>query len=79
VQRRASNTGTVMVVGQKIALGRVHAHKTVTIDVPPPDVEIDMEQLHREHLDRTTWLAQRSAPEPDTNWSAVRAGAAQLL
>jgi hypothetical protein len=44
--------------------------------VPPPDVEIDMEQLHREHLDRTTWLAQRSAPEPDTDWSAVRAGAA---
>jgi hypothetical protein len=25
VQRRASNTGVIMVVGQKIALGRIHA------------------------------------------------------
>jgi hypothetical protein len=33
VQRRASNTGVVMVAGQKVALGRVHAGKTVTIDV----------------------------------------------
>ena len=31
VQRRASNTGVVMVVGQKVALGRVHAYRTVTI------------------------------------------------
>ena len=26
VQRRASNTGVIMVVGQKIALGRMHKH-----------------------------------------------------
>jgi hypothetical protein len=33
VQRRASNCGVVMVVGQKVALGRAHAHRTLTIHV----------------------------------------------
>lgn len=33
VQRRASNTGIVMVAWQKVAIGRVHAGKTITIDV----------------------------------------------
>jgi transposase InsO family protein len=33
VQRRASNTGVIVIAGQKIALGRVHAGKTVTINV----------------------------------------------
>jgi transposase InsO family protein len=33
VQRRASNSGVVMVAWQKVALGRVHAHQTITIDV----------------------------------------------
>jgi transposase InsO family protein len=40
VQRRASNTGVVMVVGQKIALGRVHAGKTVTIAVTDTQLQI---------------------------------------
>jgi transposase InsO family protein len=40
VQRRASNTGVVMVVGQKIALGRVHAGTTVTIDVTATDLVV---------------------------------------
>src|SRR5204863_3776400 len=33
IQRRVSATGVVMVAWQKIALGRVHAGKTLTIDV----------------------------------------------
>jgi hypothetical protein len=33
MQRRVSDTGVVMVARQTIALGRVHAGKTVTIDV----------------------------------------------
>ena len=33
IQRRVSTTGVVMVARQTIALGRVHAGKTVTIDV----------------------------------------------
>ena len=33
VQRRASNTGVIMVAGQKIALGRIHAGQIVTVHV----------------------------------------------
>ena len=38
MQRRASATGVVMVARQPIALGRIHAGKTVTIDVT--DIEL---------------------------------------
>ncbi|MEU4714254.1 hypothetical protein AB0F73_11460 [Micromonospora purpureochromogenes] len=41
VQRRASSSGVVMVVGQKIALGRVHAGKTVAIDVTDTTLTVD--------------------------------------
>ena len=41
VQRRASGTGTVMVAGQNIALGRVHAGKTVTIDVTDTSLAVE--------------------------------------
>lgn len=40
VQRRASNSGVVMVVGQKVALGRLHAGKTLTIDVTDTELTI---------------------------------------
>jgi hypothetical protein len=33
VQRRVSDTGTVMVARQTVALGRIHAGQTVTINV----------------------------------------------
>jgi hypothetical protein len=33
VQRRVSNTGVIMVAGQKIALGRLHQHRTLTVTV----------------------------------------------
>ncbi|WP_245730122.1 hypothetical protein [Micromonospora pallida] len=41
VQRRASNSGVVMVAWQKIALGRVHAGKTVTITVSDTELAIE--------------------------------------
>jgi hypothetical protein len=31
--RRASNTGVIMIAGQKIALGRIHAGHAVTVHV----------------------------------------------
>jgi hypothetical protein len=31
VQRRASNTGVIMIAGQKIALGHIHKHQAVTV------------------------------------------------
>ena len=42
VQRRASNTGVIMVVGQKIALGRIHARKMVTVHVAPDTITIEI-------------------------------------
>jgi hypothetical protein len=43
VQRRASNTGIVMVAGQKIALGRLHRHRTVTVTVSDTTLAIDLD------------------------------------
>jgi hypothetical protein len=40
VQRRVSTTGVVMVARQTVALGRVHAGKTVTIDVTDTELVI---------------------------------------
>jgi transposase InsO family protein len=41
VQRRASNTGVIMVAGQKVALGRVHAHTVVTVHVADTTLTIE--------------------------------------
>ncbi len=56
VQRRASNTGIVMVVGQKIALGRAHKHQTVAIDVTDKTLII--------HLDGSTRTVARTTDLP---------------
>ena len=32
-RRRASNTGVIIVAGQKLALGLIHQHQTVTVTV----------------------------------------------
>jgi hypothetical protein len=42
VQRRASNTGIIMVVGQKIALCRIQAGRTVTVHVAEDTMTIDL-------------------------------------
>ena len=42
VQRRASNTGIVMVAGQKIALGRLHRHRTLTVTVSDTTIAVDL-------------------------------------
>jgi hypothetical protein len=42
VQRRASNSGVIMVVGQKIALGRIHARKTVSVRVAADTLTIEI-------------------------------------
>lgn len=46
---------------------------------PPPGVELDMEQLRREHRDRATWLRRARDREPGTDWDVVRAGVCLLL
>jgi hypothetical protein len=56
VQRRASNSGVVMVVGQKVALGRANAGKTVTIEVTDTDLTI--------HTDAGPHTVRRTNDQP---------------
>jgi hypothetical protein len=60
VQRRASNTGIIMVVGQKIALGRLHRHRTVTVTVSDTTLAIDLGDGDVKVVRRTTTQAVRS-------------------
>jgi transposase InsO family protein len=41
-QRVASNTGSIMIAGQTIALGRIHARKIVTVHVTAQTITIDL-------------------------------------
>jgi hypothetical protein len=41
-QRRASNTGVIMIARQKIALGRIHAGRVVTVQVAGHTIIIDL-------------------------------------
>lgn len=54
VQRRASNTGIVMVCGQKVALGRIHQHQTVTIMVSDTTLAIEFAEGDIRVVRRTT-------------------------
>ncbi|MFI6333264.1 IS481 family transposase, partial [Micromonospora chersina] len=64
VQRRASNSGVLMVVGQKVALGRVHAGKTVTIHVTDTELAIA--------CDDGTRIVRRTTDQPVRNLKASR-------
>jgi transposase InsO family protein len=59
VQRRASNTGVIMVAGQKIALGRIHARQIVTFHVAAEVITIDLGEDTRT-VRRTTTQPVRS-------------------
>ena len=53
-QRRASNTGVIMIAGQKIALGRIHAGHVVTIHVADHTITIDLGGDDTRTIRRTT-------------------------
>ena len=59
-QRRASNTGVIMVAGQKVALGRIHAGQVVTVHVAAETVTIDLDDQDTRTVRRTTSQAVRS-------------------
>jgi hypothetical protein len=40
--RRASNTGVIMVAGQKITFGRIHTGQVVTVHVAAETITIDL-------------------------------------
>ena len=54
VQRRASNSGIIMICGQKIALGRLHAGQVVTIHVTDQIFTIDLGTDDTRTVRRTT-------------------------
>ena len=60
VQRRASNTGVIMVVGQKIALGRIHKHQTVTVLVSETTLAVELDDGDVRVIRRTTTQPVRS-------------------
>jgi transposase InsO family protein len=60
VQRRASNTGVIMVAGQKVALGRAHKHQTVTVLVSETTLAVELEDGDTKVLRRTTTQPVRS-------------------
>jgi hypothetical protein len=60
IRRRAGNTGIIMVVGQKIALGRIHAGRIVTVHVAENTMNIDLGGDDTRTIRRTTTQAVRS-------------------
>ena len=59
-QRRASNTGIIMIAGQKIALGRIHAGRVVTVHVAEHTITIDLGGDDTRTVRRTTTQPVRS-------------------
>src|SRR5215218_4051318 len=70
VQRRASNSGIVMVCGQKIALGRLYRWQTVTIAVSETTLTVEPADQDPKIFRRTTTTAVRNIkptrPRPGT-------------
>ena len=59
-QRRASNTGVITVAGQKLALGRTHAHTVVTVHVAEHTITVDHDDGAQRTFRRTTTQPVRS-------------------
>ena len=60
VQRRASNSGVIMVAGQKVALGRTHQHQTVTVLVSETTLAVEFDDGDTRVVRRTTSQPVRS-------------------
>src|SRR5450755_3034685 len=60
VQRVTTNTGIIMVVGQKIALGCIHARQVVTVHVAVGTLTIDLGGDDIRTVRRTTTQPVRS-------------------
>jgi hypothetical protein len=60
VQRRASNSGVIMVAGQKIALGRDHKHRTLRVHVSDTTITIGLGGAENLTVRRTTTQPVRS-------------------
>jgi hypothetical protein len=65
VQRRTSAIGVIVVCGQKIALGRIHAGQAVTIAVSKTTLAIELD-------DQETRVVRRTPTKPVRNIEADR-------
>jgi hypothetical protein len=64
VQRVASNSGVIMVAGQKVALGRLHARAIVTVHVSDTALAIE--------LPDDTRIVRRTTTQPVRRIKAAR-------
>jgi transposase InsO family protein len=60
VQRRVSTVGSIMVCGQRVALGRAHQHQTVTVAVSETTLAIELDDQEVRVVRRTTTLPVRN-------------------
>jgi hypothetical protein len=60
VQRRASNTGVILVAGQKVALGRTHQHQTLSVLMSETALAIEFPDGDTKVVRRTTDQPVRS-------------------
>jgi hypothetical protein len=65
VQRRPSATGVILVAGQKLALGRTHAHTVVTVHVAEHTMTVEFPDGAQRTFTRTT-------TRPIRRWKAHR-------
>jgi hypothetical protein len=68
VQRRVSATGVIVVCGQKIALGRIHARRTVGIAVSETTLAIELDDAETRVVRRTTTMPVRNI-KADRPWT----------
>lgn len=54
VTRRASNSGVIMIAGQKIALGRTHAHQELSVCVADHTITVELDDGGHRTFRRTT-------------------------
>jgi hypothetical protein len=70
-QRRASATGVIVVCGQRVALGRIHAHRTLTIHVSETTLAIELDDQKVQTLRRTTTKPLRNIKSSRTLRTSV--------
>jgi transposase InsO family protein len=70
-QRRASATGVIVVCGQRVALGRIHAHRTLTIHVSETMLAIELDDQEVRTIRRTTTKPLRNIKSSRTLRTSV--------
>jgi hypothetical protein len=77
VQRQVSDTGTITVARQIVALGRTHAGKTVTIDVTDTGHRLRRRHPHRPTHDHAAHPESQSQSPPPGRPNEIRPNAKQ--